>query len=106
MKSVSTDHAIELAHAIPGELNLCDVRSLGDSLNGISEKQLDIPEVIPQDLTQRAADDLDISADAMPKVIPAHPINDVAFFVDEDGTLHVGMRRNDRVMNPHLPEDL
>jgi hypothetical protein len=79
---------------------------LGDSLNGIAKKQLDIPEMIPQDLTQCAANDLDISAKAMPKVIPAHPINDIAFFVDEYGALHIGMRRNNRVMNPHLPENL
>ena len=50
-------------------------------LDGIAEKPLDIPEMIPQDLTQCAANDLNISANAMPKVIPAHPINDITFFV-------------------------
>jgi hypothetical protein len=42
----------------------------------------------------------------MPKVIPAHPINDIAFFIDEYGALHIGMRSNNRVKNPHLPENL
>src|SRR5262249_1405106 len=72
MKSVGTDHAIELAHAILCELNLRAVCSLGDSLNGITEKQLDIPEMVPQDLTQGATNDLDVSANAMSEVIPAH----------------------------------
>ena len=62
--------------------------------------------MIPQDLTQSAANDLDISANAMPKVIPAHPIDDIAFFIDEQGALHIGMCRNNGVMNPHLPENL
>jgi hypothetical protein len=75
-------------------------------LNGVAKKKLDIPEMIPQDLTQSAANDLDISAQAMPKVIPAHPIHDLACFIDEYGTLHIGMRRNNRVMNSHLPENL
>jgi hypothetical protein len=106
MKPVSADHAIELAHAIRCELNLCAAGGLGDPLNGVAKQQLDIPEMIPQDLTQRAADDLDVSATAMPKVIPAHPVDDIAFFIDEQGALHVGVRRNDGVMSPHLPEDL
>jgi hypothetical protein len=106
MKPVRTDHQIKRAHAILGELNLGAVRRLGDCLNGVAKKQLDIPEMIPQDLTQSAANDLDIFAHAMPKVIPAHPINDLAFFIDEHGTLHIGMRRNNRVMNSHLPENL
>src|SRR5262249_25493315 len=79
---------------------------LRDSLNGIAKQQLDLAEMILQDLTQCAANDLDISADAVSKVIPAHPIDDIAFFIDEYGTLHIGMRSNYRVMNPHLPEDL
>jgi hypothetical protein len=62
--------------------------------------------MIPQDLTQCAANDLDVSANAMPGVISAHPIDDIARFIDEHGALHVGMRRNNRVMNPHLPENL
>jgi len=106
MKPVSADHAIELAHAILRELNLGAVRSLRDGLNGIAKKQLDIPEMIPQDLTQCAANDLDVSANAMPKVLPAHPINDIARFIDEYGALHIGMRRNNCVMNAHLPENL
>src|SRR5262249_38995607 len=106
MKPVSADHAIELAHTILCELNLCAVCRLVDSLNGIVKQQLDVPEMVPQDLTQCAANDLDISASAMPKVIPAHTINDFAFFVDEYGPLHIGMRRNNGVMNPHLPENL
>jgi hypothetical protein len=106
MKTVSADHAIELAHAILCELNLCAVRGLGDPLNGIAKKQLHISEMIPQDLTQCAANDLDVSANAMPEVISAHPIDDIARFIDEHGALHVGMRRNNRVMNPHLPENL
>jgi hypothetical protein len=106
MKTVSADHAIELAHAIFRELNPRAVRGLGDPLNGIAKKQLHIPEMIPQDLTQCAANDLDVSANAMPEVIPAHPLDDMARLIDEYGALHVGMRRNHRVMNPHLPENL
>lgn len=83
MKPVSADHAIELAHTILGELNLGAVCRLGDSLNGIAKQKLDIPDMIFQDLTQCAANDLDITADTMPKAIPTHPINDMAFFIDE-----------------------
>jgi hypothetical protein len=43
MQSVSADHAIELAHTILCELNLDDVRRLGDSLNGIAKEQLNVP---------------------------------------------------------------
>src|SRR5262245_45171472 len=46
MKPVSADHASELAHTILCELNLCAGCRLGDSLNGIAKKQLDIPEMI------------------------------------------------------------
>src|SRR5262249_41376530 len=106
MKTVSADHAVERARAILGELNLGAVRGLGDPLNAIAKKQLHIPELIPQDLTQGAANDLDVSAHAMPEVIPAHPLDDIARFIDEHGALHVGMRRNNRVLNPHLPENL
>jgi hypothetical protein len=49
MQSVSADHAIELAHTILRELNLGAVRRLCDSLNGIAKKQLNLPEMIPQD---------------------------------------------------------
>jgi ATP dependent DNA ligase-like protein len=75
-------------------------------LNGIAKKHLEIPKMIPQDLTQCAANDLDIFSPAMPKVIPAHPIDNIALFIDEYGSLHIGMRRNNGVMNPHLPENL
>jgi hypothetical protein len=40
-----------------------------------AKKQLDVPEMISQDLTQCTANDLDIFANAMPKIIPAHPID-------------------------------
>src|SRR5262245_49240935 len=62
--------------------------------------------MISQDLTQCATNDLEISANAMPEVIAAHSINDTALFIDEEGPLHIGMRRNNRVMHPHLPENL
>jgi hypothetical protein len=42
----------------------------------------------------------------MPKVIPAHSIDNIAFFIDEYGALHVGMRRDNGVMNRHLPKNL
>jgi len=102
MQSVSADYAIELAHAILCELNLHAVRRLSDSLNGIAKKQLDLFEMILQDLTQGTANDLEISTNAMPKVIPAHAFDDVAFFIDELGALHIGSRCNNGVMNPHL----
>jgi hypothetical protein len=70
MQSVSADHTIELAHTILCELNLGAVRRLRDSLNSIAKKQLDLPEMIPQDLTQGAANDLEIATNAMPKLIP------------------------------------
>jgi len=100
MQSISADYAIELARAILCELNLRAVRRLSDSLNGIAKKQLGLSEMILQDLTQGAANDLEISTNAMPKVIPAHAFDDVAFFVDELGALHIGTRRNNSVMNP------
>jgi hypothetical protein len=106
MQSVSADHAIELAHTILCELDLDAVRRLGDSLNGIAKKNFDLPEMIPQDLTQGAANDLEISTNAMPKFIPAHALEDVAFFVDELRALHIGTRHNNRVMNPHLLDNL
>jgi hypothetical protein len=106
MQSVSADHAIELVHTILCELNLGAVRRLGDSLNGIAKKDFDLPEMISQDLTQGAANDLEIATNAMPKVIPAHALEDVAFFVDELRALHIGTRRNNRVMNPHLLDNL
>src|SRR5262249_48455753 len=62
--------------------------------------------MIPQDLAQGAANDLEISANAMPKLIAAHALEDLAFFVDELGALHIGTRRNNRVMNPHLLDNL
>jgi hypothetical protein len=79
---------------------------LGDLLNGIAEEKLDIPEMILQNLAQCAANDLDISANAMPKIIPAHPIDDIALLVNEYRPLHIGMRRNNRIVNPHLPENV
>jgi hypothetical protein len=106
MQSVSADHAIELAHTILCELNPSAVRTLSDSLNGIAKKQFDLPEMILQDLTQGAANDLQISTNAMPKLVPAHALDDVAFFVDELRALHIGTRRNNRVMNPHLLDNL
>jgi hypothetical protein len=42
----------------------------------------------------------------MPKVIPAHSIDDIAFLVDQDGALHIGMCGNHGVMNPHQAEHL
>ena len=106
MQSVSADHAIELAHTILRELNLGAVRRLGDSLNGIAKKDFDLAEMIPQDLTQGAANDLEISTDAMPEFIPAHALEDVAFFVDKLRALHIGTRRNNGVVNSHLLDNL
>jgi hypothetical protein len=62
--------------------------------------------MVLKDLTQCAANDLDISANTMPKVIPAHSINNIAFFIDKYSALHVGARCNNVVMNLHLPENL
>ena len=59
------------------------VRKLGDSLNGIAKKDFDLSEMIPQDLTQGAAKDLEISTNATPKLLPAHALENVAVFVDE-----------------------
>ena len=75
MEPVSTDHHIKLTRGVLCELNLRAVRGLSDSLNGIAKKQLDVPEMVPQDLAQGTANDLDIFANPMPKFIPAHPEN-------------------------------
>src|SRR5262249_58470207 len=40
------------------------------------------------------------------RCIPAHALKDVAFFVDELGAVHVGTRRDNRVTNPHLLDNL
>src|SRR5262249_9500489 len=106
MESVSADHQIKFTYAILCELNLYAVRRLPDSLNGVAKKQLDIAEMIPQNLTQCAAKDLEISADAMPKVVPTHSLDNIAFLVHEYGALHIGMSRNSGVMNAHLLENL
>jgi hypothetical protein len=62
--------------------------------------------MISQDLAQRAANDLEISSNTMPKLISPHALDDRALFVDRLGALHIGTCRNNRVMNSHLLDNV
>jgi hypothetical protein len=61
---------------------------------------------VHQDLTQSPANDLQILADAMSELIPAHSIDDFPLSIDEQCALHVGACCKDGIMDAHSPQNL
>ena len=99
MDAVGTEHQIEGPRLAVLELDLYPVRGLGQPADGVAEEILAAPSgPSVEDVSQVAAQDLDIAAGELPRDDP----QPLAVVVEEDGVGGPGLPLLDLVEDAHL----